>query len=82
MKACVRLIFVKRNHFAWINDSDITLFVRFSCGCVGWERKPWKIELIRSFVFSFQLLETLKAENQRLKDENGALIRVISKLSK
>ncbi|XP_049819408.1 protein phosphatase 1 regulatory subunit 12A-like isoform X2 [Aethina tumida] len=27
-------------------------------------------------------LETLKSENQRLKDENGALIRVISKLSK
>ncbi|XP_034232861.1 protein phosphatase 1 regulatory subunit 12A isoform X3 [Thrips palmi] len=29
-----------------------------------------------------KLLEQLKAENQRLKDENGALIRVISKLSK
>ncbi|BFZ09867.1 hypothetical protein BsWGS_12903 [Bradybaena similaris] len=27
-------------------------------------------------------METLKADNQRLKDENGALIRVISKLSK
>ncbi|XP_072394404.1 protein phosphatase 1 regulatory subunit 12B isoform X2 [Diabrotica undecimpunctata] len=27
-------------------------------------------------------LENLKSENQRLKDENGALIRVISKLSK
>ncbi|XP_014221682.1 protein phosphatase 1 regulatory subunit 12B isoform X2 [Trichogramma pretiosum] len=29
-----------------------------------------------------KILETLKCENQRLKDENGALIRVISKLSK
>ncbi|GLH15596.1 Poly [ADP-ribose] polymerase tankyrase [Gryllus bimaculatus] len=29
-----------------------------------------------------KLLEQLKSENQRLKDENGALIRVISKLSK
>lgn len=29
-----------------------------------------------------QHLEALKTENQRLKDENGALIRVISKLSK
>jgi len=27
-------------------------------------------------------LEQLKADNQRLRDENGALIRVISKLSK
>lgn len=27
-------------------------------------------------------MEVLKTENQRLKDENGALIRVISKLSK
>ena len=27
-------------------------------------------------------IETLKTDNQRLKDENGALIRVISKLSK
>ncbi|KAG7246255.1 hypothetical protein CRUP_017374, partial [Coryphaenoides rupestris] len=27
-------------------------------------------------------LPDLKADNQRLKDENGALIRVISKLSK
>lgn len=34
------------------------------------------------FFFPFQLLEALKTENQRLKDENGALIRVISKLSK
>ncbi|XP_023807903.1 protein phosphatase 1 regulatory subunit 12A isoform X5 [Oryzias latipes] len=29
-----------------------------------------------------QMLPDLKADNQRLKDENGALIRVISKLSK
>ncbi|XP_032451983.1 protein phosphatase 1 regulatory subunit 12A isoform X9 [Nasonia vitripennis] len=29
-----------------------------------------------------KMMETLKCENQRLKDENGALIRVISKLSK
>ncbi|CDR00247.1 unnamed protein product, partial [Oncorhynchus mykiss] len=34
-----------------------------------------------SFVL-FQTLPDLKADNQRLKDENGALIRVISKLSK
>lgn len=29
-----------------------------------------------------QVKEELKMENQRLKDENGALIRVITKLSK
>lgn len=29
-----------------------------------------------------QVLTELKSDNQRLKDENGALIRVISKLSK
>lgn len=29
-----------------------------------------------------QILTELKSDNQRLKDENGALIRVISKLSK
>jgi cell shape-determining protein MreC len=29
-----------------------------------------------------QTLEQLKTDNQRLRDENGALIRVISKLSK
>lgn len=32
--------------------------------------------------FVFQQVEQLKSENQKLKDENGALIRVISKLSK
>ncbi|XP_023685645.1 protein phosphatase 1 regulatory subunit 12B-like [Paramormyrops kingsleyae] len=30
----------------------------------------------------FKMLTNLKSENQKLKDENGALIRVISKLSK
>ncbi|XP_048878249.1 protein phosphatase 1 regulatory subunit 12B-like [Brienomyrus brachyistius] len=30
----------------------------------------------------FKVLTNLKSENQKLKDENGALIRVISKLSK
>uniref|UniRef100_A0A8C2CLF1 cGMP-dependent protein kinase interacting domain-containing protein n=1 Tax=Cyprinus carpio TaxID=7962 RepID=A0A8C2CLF1_CYPCA len=30
----------------------------------------------------FKVLTELKSDNQRLKDENGALIRVISKLSK
>lgn len=34
------------------------------------------------FFSHFQYQQTLQAENQRLKDENGALIRVISKLSK
>lgn len=33
-------------------------------------------------VFFCQAKEDLKMENQRLKDENGALIRVITKLSK
>ena len=33
-------------------------------------------------VLSPQAKEELKMENQRLKDENGALIRVITKLSK
>lgn len=34
------------------------------------------------FTLSLQVLTELKSDNQRLKDENGALIRVISKLSK
>lgn len=34
------------------------------------------------FPLSPQVLTELKSDNQRLKDENGALIRVISKLSK
>lgn len=34
------------------------------------------------FSLSPQVLTELKSDNQRLKDENGALIRVISKLSK
>lgn len=45
--------------------------------------------LCASFLFFFlspqlhlQVLVDLRADNQRLKDENGALIRVISKLSK
>uniref|UniRef100_A0A8C8ERK3 Protein phosphatase 1 regulatory subunit n=1 Tax=Oncorhynchus tshawytscha TaxID=74940 RepID=A0A8C8ERK3_ONCTS len=41
------------------------------------EKRPVSL----SFVL-FQTLPDLKADNQRLKDENGALIRVISKLSK
>ena len=32
--------------------------------------------------FHLQKMEALKEENKKLKDENGALIRVISKLSK
>lgn len=38
--------------------------------------------LLLLFFLVFQTLPDLKADNQRLKDENGALIRVISKLSK
>lgn len=34
------------------------------------------------FLLWSQVLTELKSDNQRLKDENGALIRVISKLSK
>jgi len=33
-------------------------------------------------MLSLQVKAELKMENQRLKDENGALIRVITKLSK
>lgn len=39
-------------------------------------------DIYYNFLIIFQQLEQLKCENQRLKDENGALIRVISKLSK
>ena len=38
--------------------------------------------LIDKLVFFFQVMENLKTENMKLKEENGALIRVISKLSK
>ncbi|XP_032241225.2 protein phosphatase 1 regulatory subunit 12A isoform X4 [Nematostella vectensis] len=37
---------------------------------------------LSSFSEDMKQINDLKAENQRLKDENGALIRVISKLSK
>lgn len=42
--------------------------------------RPWP--LIRLPCAALQVLTELKSDNQRLKDENGALIRVISKLSK
>lgn len=42
----------------------------------------WCCSQIGALVFSCQAKEELKMENQRLKDENGALIRVITKLSK
>jgi len=48
--------------------------MRINCLCI------LCIKYICTFVF--QLLEQFRSENQRLKDENGALIRVISKLSK
>lgn len=38
--------------------------------------------ILISFSLTFQTMDILKKENQKLKDENGALIRVISKLSK
>lgn len=46
--------------------------------------KAWLLSLyIFSCLFwSPKVLNELKSDNQRLKDENGALIRVISKLSK
>jgi len=34
------------------------------------------------FAFLLQKMDVIKEDNKRLKDENGALIRVISKLSK
>ena len=37
---------------------------------------------ISEYEEELKLLDVLKTHNQRLKDENGALIRVISKLSK
>lgn len=40
------------------------------------------INVLMSFLSLSQILTELKSDNQRLKDENGALIRVISKLSK
>lgn len=42
----------------------------------------WWCSQISALVFLCQAKEELKMENQRLKDENGALIRVITKLSK
>lgn len=39
-------------------------------------------ETDNNVIVCLQAMENLKADNQRLKEENGALIRVISKLSK
>lgn len=40
------------------------------------------VGVLVSILFILQQLDVLKTENQRLRDENAALIRVISKLSK
>lgn len=42
----------------------------------------WIMSYKTKTLLLFQQLEHLKNDNQRLRDENGALIRVISKLSK
>ncbi|GFO12298.1 protein phosphatase 1 regulatory subunit 12b [Plakobranchus ocellatus] len=47
--------------------------------CFTW---VWSILEGETLNFKEGKMELLKADNQRLKDENGALIRVISKLSK
>lgn len=44
--------------------------------------RPRPRPLTRLPCAALQVLTELKSDNQRLKDENGALIRVISKLSK
>uniref|UniRef100_A0A8C2D969 Protein phosphatase 1 regulatory subunit n=1 Tax=Cyprinus carpio TaxID=7962 RepID=A0A8C2D969_CYPCA len=49
--------------------------------CVLWERRALERK-ISEMEEELKTLPDLKADNQRLKDENGALIRVISKLSK
>merc|ERR1712008_554498 len=56
-------------------------------GEIALEKKPSEMEeelklLALSENLTDQQLEHLKNDNQRLRDENGALIRVISKLSK
>lgn len=40
------------------------------------------LRLKRCLLMCLQVLGDLRADNQRLKDENAALIRVISKLSR
>ena len=42
----------------------------------------YRMTLVNNVTVYLQTMENLKANNQRLKEENGALIRVISKLSK
>uniref|UniRef100_A0A673IMN5 Protein phosphatase 1 regulatory subunit n=1 Tax=Sinocyclocheilus rhinocerous TaxID=307959 RepID=A0A673IMN5_9TELE len=49
--------------------------------CPGFERRALERK-ISEMEEELKTLPDLKADNQRLKDENGALIRVISKLSK
>lgn len=47
------------------------------------KRSKQSLEMTLTLVsIFFQQLNDLKSENSRLKEENGALIRVISKLSK
>uniref|UniRef100_A0A8B9HTM6 Protein phosphatase 1 regulatory subunit n=2 Tax=Astyanax mexicanus TaxID=7994 RepID=A0A8B9HTM6_ASTMX len=48
---------------------------------LNWERRALERK-ISEMEEELKTLPDLKADNQRLKDENGALIRVISKLSK
>lgn len=57
------------------NENDVQTDVNLTL------KLTFKLTLINVFSI-FQQLEHLKNDNQRLRDENGALIRVISKLSK
>lgn len=47
------------------------------------KKESWSLKMrISDMEEQLKAKEDLKMENQRLKDENGALIRVITKLSK
>uniref|UniRef100_A0A7N6C165 Protein phosphatase 1 regulatory subunit n=1 Tax=Anabas testudineus TaxID=64144 RepID=A0A7N6C165_ANATE len=61
-------------HYAVFSDFNLLSFIQQERRAL--ERKISEMEE------ELKMLPDLKADNQRLKDENGALIRVISKLSK
>lgn len=57
-------------------------YVRYVVLKTVYKQFNWCIYFFCSFLSHSQQLDAYKTENLRLKEENGALIRVISKLSK
>jgi len=63
-------------------DSAIQVLAKNSVSDIEKREKKVLEKKLGEMEDELKTLDQLKADNQRLRDENGALIRVISKLSK